>query len=90
MLLKHRRQRELGKVGKGSGTLLPPMLPVCQGDFLCILDLVERLGRCFFVDAGCNTSVKIISEKESNRRFQIEDGSNTWPRIKLPPCSRPV
>ena len=79
-----------GKVGKGSGTLLPPTLPVRQGNLLCILALVESLRRCFCVDAGCDTSVQIILGKKSNRRFQIEDASKTWPRIKLPPCCRPV
>ena len=79
-----------GKVGKGSGTLLPPTLLVRQGNLLCILALVESLRKCFCVDAGCDTSVQIILGKKSNRRFRIEDASKTWPRIKLPPCSRPL
>jgi hypothetical protein len=36
----------IGKLGKEFGIMLPLMLPVRQGDFLCILDLVESLLFC--------------------------------------------
>jgi len=49
----------IGKLGKGFGTVLPLTPPVRQGDFLCILDLVESLRSCFCAHAGCNVYVQI-------------------------------